>query len=102
MARPEHLRGGRKKLALEERPVSQTVRLSPETADLVCVMAIRRGISVYAFLGGIIERVFAKQKIAQCGVACYGAKHQSSTLGAVLSESPSTRARVSPSAASDG
>jgi hypothetical protein len=101
MARPLHCNGKRPKLPPELRPVSQTVRLSPQTADVVCRMAIRRGVSVYSFLGGIIERVIEKHKIAHPIQSCYGEPNQSSTLGTVLSESTS-KGRTGPSAASEG
>ena len=80
----------RPKIPDDERPVPMTVRLSPIAADVVCRMALKRGISVYALLGGIIERVFEKQTTRARQEAWYG--QQSSTLSAVLSESPSSRA----------
>ena len=86
---------GRPRVPIEQRPVNQSVRLSPETADIVCRIALRRGVSVYSLLGGIIERVFAKQKITQPKQSCYGAYEPSSTLGSVLSETPST-GRIGP------
>ncbi len=73
----------------ELKPVAQNVRLTPDTADRVCRLALKRGISVYALLGGIIERVFEKQKTLAPAPACYGS--QSSTLSGVLSESATLR-----------
>lgn len=73
----------RPKTPPELKPVPVSVRLTPETADLVCRMALRRDTSVYAFLGGIIERVFEKQKTHHASEACYG--QQSSTLSSMLS-----------------
>ena len=80
---------GRPRLAPEHKPVIQSVRLSPHTADIVCRMALRRGVSVYAFLGGIIERVIEKQTTRSPQTSCYGTSSPGSTLGTVLSESPS-------------
>lgn len=83
----------RPKLPPEQRPVSQTVRLPPDVADAVCRMALRRGVSVYSLLGGIIERVFEKQKTRQMPESCYS--QPSSTLSTVLEASrnaaPTTR-----------
>ena len=92
MARPLHCRGGRPPVPIEQRPVSQSVRLSPATADRVCRLALRRGVSVYSLLGAIVERVFAQQRIPPAQPACYGVAEPPSTLGSVLGESPSKRA----------
>ena len=53
---------GRPKLPEDQKPVCQTVRLRPQTADYVCQYAIRHHISVYALLGKIIDGwVYANQ-----------------------------------------
>ena len=75
---------GRPKLPPELRPTVQSVRITAGTFDVIYRMASRRDMSVYAFLGGIIERVFEKQKIAHVAPPCYGADQPSSTLGAIV------------------
>ena len=79
----------------EKRTVPQTVRLTEATADLVCQLAAQRRTSVYALLGDIIERVFEKQRLRHQTPGWYGEPDPPSTLSAVLSESPSRRARQS-------
>ena len=78
----------RHKLPPELKPVPQSVRLTPETADRVCRLALRRGISVYSLLGGIIERVFAKHKTPTVGSPGYSEDQPSSTLRTVLGSPP--------------
>ena len=80
----------RPKLPPEQRSVVQSFRLTPDTADYVCRYALRRQIPVSTLVGQIIERVFVKQKTHAQASPCYG--QTSSTLGSVLSESPSSRA----------
>ena len=75
---------GRPKLPPELRPTVQSVRITASTFDVICQMATRREMSVYAFLGGIIERVFEKQKIKQAQPSCYGADQPASTLGSII------------------
>lgn len=75
---------GRPKLPPELRPTVQSVRITASTFDIIYQIASRRQMSVYAFLGGIIERVFEKQKIIQAHHACYGADQPSSTLSAIV------------------
>lgn len=82
----------RPRVPVECRPVTQSVRLSPATADQVCRMALKRGVSVYAFLGGIIERVMAKQRIAHPELGQHNVPSHGSTVNQVLSASPATRA----------
>lgn len=76
--------GRPKTLPPELRPTVQSVRITAGTFDVICQMASRRDQSVYAFLGGIIERVFEKQKIKHQAPSCYGADQPSSTLGAIV------------------
>ena len=79
---------GRPRLPPDQRPVTQSVRLSAATADIVCRLALRRRVSVYALLGGIIERVMTQQKTRHPDLACYGVDSQPSTLTTVLSAAP--------------
>jgi hypothetical protein len=81
---------GRPRLAPDQRPVTQSVRLSAETADIVCRLALRRRTSVCALLGGIIERSMAQQKIRHPDLVCYDGPvvTQSSTLTTVVSAAP--------------
>ena len=62
------------------------IRLKPETADIVAHLAITRGISMYAFLGDLVDRVITLQKIRISSGACYGVFEEPahSTLSGVL------------------
>ena len=60
--------------------VSQMVGLSPDTADWVCILAIRRQTSVRKFLGNIVEVVFREYKTLESDPAWYGAPQRHSTL----------------------
>ena len=82
---------GRPPTPVDQRYTPHNVRLSPQVADAVTRYALQHRISVYALLGRIIDRVFARQIARDARSSAYDPP-QSSTLSAVLSESPSSRA----------
>ena len=77
----------RPRLAPADRPMQANIRLRPETADIVARLAIKRGVSMYAFLGDLVDRVITLHKTRVSSGVCYGAieGHGSSTLTGVLS-----------------
>ena len=83
---------GRPRLPPEQRPMKAMVRLRPDTGDYVSRLALSQQRSVYALLGGIIERVIGEYKTRHPLPPCYGVTEPSSTLSTLLSESPSSRA----------
>ena len=66
---------GRPRLSEEQRPVCQTIRLKPATADAVSRYALKHHISVYRLLGNVIDRVFAKWIIQPSTVLVYSQTH---------------------------
>ena len=62
---------GRPRLSEEQRPVCQTIRLKPATADAVSRYALKHHISVYRLLGNVIDQVFAKWIIPSSTVLAY-------------------------------
>ena len=91
----------RRPLPEDQRPMKGCVRVSPATGDALSRYALRQGVSTYALAGRILERVFAIERNVLAikpyltdkpTDACYSARQSSSTLSAVLGESPSRRA----------
>ena len=77
---------GRPRLTPVDRPMQANIRLKPETADVVARLAITRGVSMYAFLGDLVDRIITLQKIQISSGACYGLLEEPahSTLSGVL------------------
>jgi len=84
----------RPKLAEEQRPVPLCIRVPPLVADDIIHFAAARDLSVYAFLGLTVARLFRQWKTTQLPSTSYTLP-QSSTLSRLLSESP-THGRFGP------
>lgn len=73
---------GRPKVPLDQKIVTRSVRLPPEVDDAVCRYALRHEISVYALLGRVVTRVFAKQVYSTHAAIVYREVQPSSVVAA--------------------